>query len=159
MGLNNWIFWIAILWAKHHSSLNAFYMFQDHLPTCTMILPFLGLFSLGIILRNPVESFQADCATVCFCTLPGVSLVADFWVAEISLTLLGRRGQVYYHNFAHSLLSLSYAQFLFGLQSVMHVGSNPLLCFALVAASTCPILWSVHYRGPQALKAEARLTT
>ena len=58
MGLNNWIFWIAILWSKHHGPLKSYYMFQDHLPTCTMILPFLGLLSLGIILRSPVEGFK-----------------------------------------------------------------------------------------------------
>ena len=90
-GVNNWFFWAWVLWIKKQQDVDGrFHYWKNHLPTCTMAAPFLGLACISLVpfLR---KSCAVDVAMALFGCLPAIMLLLD-WI--VALRMADPRGTI-----------------------------------------------------------------
>ena len=124
-GLNNWFFWAWVLWIKKQKDLDgSFHYWKNHLPTCTMAAPFLGLACISLVpfLR---KSCAVDVAMALFGCLPAIMLLLD-WI--VALRSADPRDNPFFYSFARSLFCFGLSQQLYSLQMLLHFGTHPFVC-------------------------------
>ena len=124
-GVNNWFFWAWVLWIKKQQDVDgSFHYWKNHLPTCTMAAPFLGLACISLVpfLR---KSCAVDVAMAMFGCLPATMLLLD-WV--VALRSAHPRDDPMFYSFARSLYGFCVSQQLYSMQMLLNFGTHPFIC-------------------------------
>jgi len=124
-GVNNWFFWAWVLWIKKQRDQDgSFHYWKNHLPTCTMAAPFLGLACISLVpfLR---KSCAVDVAMALFGCLPAIMLLLD-WI--VALRMADPRDNPMFYSFARSLFGFGLSQQLYSPQMLLHSGTHPFIC-------------------------------